>query len=45
MKEDMKLVSNEVMAHWYNIKGNDLVEYSNRFFDQKWNNFDSTHRD
>ena len=29
------------MAHWYGIKGKDFLNYMNRYFDEKWINFDT----
>ena len=40
-KNDMKLIGEEVMDHWYGIKGKDYIDYMNRYFDEKWTSFDS----
>jgi hypothetical protein len=37
----MKLIGEEVMDHWYGIKGKDYIDYMNRYFDEKWTSFDS----
>ena len=36
LKNDMKLIGEEIMAHWYGIKGKDYIDYMNRYFDEKW---------
>ena len=37
----MKLIGEEIMAHWYGIKGKDYIDYMNRYFDEKWQTVDS----
>jgi hypothetical protein len=36
LKNDMKLIGEDIMAHWYGIKGKDYIDYMNRYFDEKW---------
>ena len=45
LKNDMKLIGEEVMKHWYGIKGKDYLDYMNRYFDEKWNAFDARGKD
>ena len=40
----MKQICAEVMAHWYNIKGQDYANYEKRFFDEKWKVLDNRHQ-
>ena len=44
LKDGMKQVATEVMAHWYNIKGADLENYMSRFFDVKWKVLDNRNK-
>ena len=44
IKDDMKQICSEVMAHWYNIKENDNTNYEKRFFDEKWKVLDNRHQ-
>ena len=40
LRDDMQEVARDVMAHWYNIKGQDFDAYYNRFFSDQWNRHD-----
>ena len=36
LKDDMKDVTSQVMAHWFNVKDGDLQAYMQKNFDSKW---------
>jgi len=42
VKDDMMGICNDVMAHWFNVKGTDNQNYMNRHFFDKWNNMDNS---
>lgn len=42
VKDDMMTICTDVMAHWFNVKGQDNQNYMNRYFFAKWNNMDNS---
>ena len=41
LKDDMKDICKQVMAHWYNVKGKDFKRYAEENFDTKWSAMDN----
>jgi len=44
LKPDMMEVTNDIMAHWYNLHGVELNDYNGKFFDSKWYSLDENHK-
>lgn len=42
VKDDMIGICNDVMGHWFNVKGEDNQKYLNRYFFEKWNSMDNS---
>mgnify|MGYP002396078329 CR=1 FL=1 len=43
LKDDMKDVCKDLMAHWYNLKGAEYDEYQRINFEKKWEVLDNRH--